>query len=98
MATISKSLRETVESNPNISEVHFNADGGHHLNVYPHGGVLYGRITETTVMDTKTNKPKKLRAPLLKTRIVESVTREQVLAAGEDGEVKSKKVKKAKDE
>jgi hypothetical protein len=77
-------LEQTLISNPEITEVHFNAAGGHHLNVHAgKDGKKYGQIIKIKrrVPDPKTGDVKEVtdEYPNLKTMIVKSVSRADVL-------------------
>lgn len=76
-------LEDTLLQHPEITEVHFNADGGHHFNVFPSGGKMYGNVIKqpVTVPDPKTGKPTEVikEYPVIKTMIVETLKREQIL-------------------
>ena len=74
---ISKELAETVESHPNVQEVHFAADGHHYFNVFKHGKENYGRIATVPTKD-KDGKVIQVKAPILETRIVETLSREDI--------------------
>lgn len=75
--SISKDLQNTVIANDHIDAVHFTAAGHHYFNVHEHKGDKYGQIAETTILD-KNSKQIKVKTPMLSTKIVESVLREEV--------------------
>lgn len=95
-AKVSRSLQETVAENPHIDQVHFDGDGNHYFNVHEHDGAdfvgtdgkkvksevkgLYARIQINNVVDNNGRKYD-FRIPIVKTKIVESVDREDILAA-----------------
>jgi hypothetical protein len=58
-------LRSTVESHPNIFEVHFDAQGQHYFNAREHDNVKFGQFLNGL--------------PILSSRITETKTREEVL-------------------
>lgn len=77
---ISQGLQNTVDQNSHIDYVHFDAEGNHHFNVHEHDdGDLYARIHQQTVKD-KNSREFNIATPIIKSKIVESLTREQVLS------------------
>lgn len=87
---ISKSLQETVAENPHIDLIHFDANGNHHFNVHDHienvkgkneNNGKYARIHVTSFVDNKLGVLKKVSTPIMNTKIVETLTREDVLNA-----------------
>lgn len=88
--TISRSLQETVTEHYGINEVHFSKNGHHYFNVHKYEGKtslekkddgLYGRIRRQWVQDSKTGVEFEIITPIPETKIVETLTREQVLSA-----------------
>jgi hypothetical protein len=76
---ISKSLQNTVGENPHIDYVHFDTEGNHHFNVHEsENGELYARIEVKTKKDQNAREFK-ITTPILKSKIVESLSREQLL-------------------
>lgn len=90
MAKVYKSLQELVETHKNIQEVHFTADGKHHLRAFQHKGNLYTRLDEVpekTAAGIHTGKS--ILVPIAGMdgkdhpdyRITETMTREDILNA-----------------
>lgn len=90
---ISEELKATLVSNPNIKNVHFTEDGQHHFNVFDQ--------VELSAPDPKTGKRtgkktgKKVPAGSNKV-IVETLSREEVLAEKGDGGKKDEGKKSSK--
>jgi hypothetical protein len=80
-ARITESLKQTVIDNPAIDKVHFNANGGHMFNVHKHGNELYGRVIVDKVYDAKRKGAVETRTPVQSTKVVETVGREDIIAA-----------------
>lgn len=78
---ITKELQETVATNEHIKEVHFTQDGHHHFNVHEHEKKKYVQVFRDKVIDNKTGKKIDRVVPNLKTAIVETISRDQVLDA-----------------
>jgi D-hexose-6-phosphate mutarotase len=76
-AVISDDLIATLIAHPEITEVHINTQGKHVLHAYPHGKELYGMITSEDIM--KDSKKINVKAPILSSRIVETLTRKDIL-------------------
>ena len=76
-AVISDDLIETVKMHPEITEVHINVGGKHVLHAYDHGKEKYGMIVSEEIM--KDGKKVVLKAPVLSSRIVETLTRKDIL-------------------
>jgi hypothetical protein len=66
----SKELKETVKELSNIKEVHFTASGEHFLNVFPMGSDKFGIFINGF--------------PILTSKIVSTVMREEILGKKED--------------
>jgi len=86
---ISKELQDTVATHPNIDFVHFDVQGNHHFNVHEHkptdkkdktSGGLYARIHTRNLIDEDGRKFQN-RTPIIATKIVESLTRKEILDA-----------------
>lgn len=75
---ITPDLRATVESHPNIKEVHFTQVGHHYFNVHEYKGKKYGRIDTVNILNEKTNKPVPVQSPMLNTLIVKTLTRKEI--------------------
>lgn len=78
---ISKALLETVQENPHIDKVHFDARGRHWLNVFESKGPikgLYGHIARKSIAD-KNGLISIIETPTESTKIVESVDRNDLL-------------------
>jgi hypothetical protein len=98
-AKISRELKETIETHPNIEQVHFDAEGNHYFQIYdfkaskledPKLTGKYGRIDEKMWQSNSDGTQKLIRIPDMLTRIVETIDREDVLKAtittlGSDG-------------
>lgn len=89
-STVTKELQETLEQNPHIEDVHFTADGHHHFRAFQHGKDMYTRLAEVPEKSkTGIYTGKHVLAPIKNIRnedheahkIVESVSREEVLSA-----------------
>ena len=76
MAKVSEDLANTVAANTHINEVHFTATGHHYFNVHAHGKEKYGRVFRDTII--KDGKKQVVEAPDLNTKIVETLTREEI--------------------
>jgi hypothetical protein len=91
MAKISEELKQTVAAHPHISEVHFNRLGAHYFNVHEYegnkddkrSGKKYGRF-ERQATHVSTEGTRKIyqnkNVPVDSEEIVETMTREQILA------------------
>jgi hypothetical protein len=85
---VSQSLQETVNANPHVKEVHFDMKGRHYFNVHTFKGVgkaekdngFYAQIGVKNIVD-KEGKQLRVESPNLTTKIVETASREDVLAA-----------------
>lgn len=75
-------LCETLETHPNIEEVHFTKEGEHYFNVYEHSGKKFGHIIVNKVRDTKKNVTVTTKVPNLKTIISETSSRDEIMGAG----------------
>ncbi len=78
---ISKALLETVQENPHINKVHFDALGRHWLNVFEAKGLkkgLYGHIGRKNVAN-KDGIVNTIETPTEITKIVESIERNDLL-------------------
>lgn len=84
---ISKELQETVKAHPHIKEVHFTDNGHHFFNVHKIDSDKYGRTSvETVKVSTKDGLEVKTRnVPVEETKIVKSLSREEVLKAKVEG-------------
>lgn len=90
ISKITTSLRDTVAGKANIEKVYFTENGTHYLVVHPHGKELYGRIHRETVL--KDGKKVVIVAPMLHTRIVETIDRAKLLKMDAVDNTKNKKV------
>ena len=88
-AKVSQALQETVNANPHIEQVHFDARGNHYFNVHKHtpkdkadkdAAGLYGRISVQNVVD-KNSVKLSIETPIVTTKIVETASREDILNA-----------------
>jgi hypothetical protein len=75
-------LCETLETHPNIEDIHFNKEGEHFFNVYEHSGKQFGQITVEKIRNKEKNVTTTVRTPILKTLIVESASRDELLGGG----------------
>jgi hypothetical protein len=89
---ITKALQETVNDEEHIKKIYFDFTGNHYFTVhkYVHEGNdtegqkkngLYGRIDVRTVASVQTGREITIKTPIMKTRIVKQMTREEVLNA-----------------
>lgn len=70
-------LKHTVETHSNILEVHFDTEGHHYFNVRYVDGVGYGQFLNGF--------------PIISSRIVETITREEVLGKSRNFDTQDKK-------
>lgn len=104
---ISEELKATIAAHPHIQDVHFTATGEHFFNTHEHkekgakAAKTYGRLKLEAVHvgnegDRKIYKNQNV--PVPETEIVETVSREDILKAKTDAELKAEAEIKAADE
>lgn len=87
--TVSRELQDTLELNQGINEVHFDLDGNHHFNVHTFKAEkgesdslngMYARIHIQNLVNKDAQKFT-VKTPIIKTKIIETLTRKEVLNA-----------------
>lgn len=87
-SAVTRELHHTLETHPQIEEVHFTADGHHHFRVFTHGNGRYTRLEEVPeVTKSGISTGKFVQVPIKdlsgkddeRFAIVETVSREDVL-------------------
>jgi|GEM_PF-3460907 len=87
---VSKDLQETVATHPNIKEIYYDASGNHYFMKYPYVSDDktkkelngdYAVILEQHVQSRKDGKIYLLRSPVRNTKIVKTISREDILKA-----------------
>lgn len=88
---VSQSLQDTVKENEHITEVHFDKNGNHYLHAHEHitkdskgketSHGKFARIHKVPIINQDTNLRSEIATPDEKTRIVETVDREDIIKA-----------------